>query len=70
MGRKEKRKKKEINLERNLMNPRRLLVPPKGECLNREVVNFIFGKQQFNKLVKVVFVSCLPAAALQYIHLL
>lgn len=35
-----------------------------------EVVNFIFGKQPFNKFGKVVFVSCLLAAALSYIHLL
>lgn len=52
------------------MVQKELPVPPKGVYLIREAVNFISGKQPFNKLAKVVFVSCLPAAALQYIHLL
>lgn len=52
------------------MDQKELSVSPKGEYLIREVVNFIFGKQPFNKLTKAVLVSCLPAAALQYIHLL
>lgn len=38
------------------MDQKELPVLPKGEYLIREVVNFIFGKQPFNKLAKVVFV--------------
>lgn len=47
-----------------------LPVPPEDEYPSREVANLIFSKQLFNKLAKPVFVSCSPAAALQYIPLL
>lgn len=47
-----------------------LPVLPEDEYPSREVANFIFSKQPFNKLAKLVFVSCSPAAALQYIPLL
>lgn len=46
------------------MDQKELPVELKGEYLIRELVNFIFGKNPFNRLAKVVLVSCLPGAAL------
>lgn len=45
------------------MDQKELPVQLKGDYFIREVVNFIFGKNSFNKLAKVVLVSCLPGAA-------
>lgn len=45
------------------MNQKELPVQSKGEYLIREVISFIFGKNPFSKLAKVVLVSCWPGAA-------
>lgn len=46
------------------MDQTELPVQSKGEYLIKEVINFIFGKNPFSKLAKVVLVSCWPGAAL------